>query len=96
MKRLKSLVLRHVSTFDSYCTTPSCFTQILVINPAARNACITGDLPTAIQLFTQQIDADPNNFESYANRSFAMARRAAWNGALQDATKVRHTDPSPT
>jgi WD40 repeat protein len=68
--------------------------KILVINPAARNACITGDLPTAIQLFTQQIDADPNNFESYANRSFAMARRAAWNDALQDATKSVSIEPS--
>ncbi|KAG2033399.1 WD40-repeat-containing domain protein [Suillus americanus] len=73
---------------------PEGLSLILVINPAARNACITGDLPTAIQLFTQQIDADPNNFDSYANRSFIMARQFAWNDALQDATKSVSIEPS--
>ncbi|KAG1789530.1 WD40-repeat-containing domain protein [Suillus plorans] len=68
--------------------------KILVINAAARNACITGDLPAAIQLFTQQIDADPNNFDSYANRSFVMARQLAWKDALQDATKSVSIEPS--
>jgi hypothetical protein len=64
------------------------------MNAAARNACITGDLPTAIQLFTQQIDADPNDFDSYAKRSFVMARQFAWNDALQDATKVGYANLS--
>ncbi|KAG1806784.1 uncharacterized protein HD556DRAFT_342280 [Suillus plorans] len=68
--------------------------QILVMNAAARNACITGDLPTTTQLFTHQIDADPNNFDFYANRSFVMARQLAWNDALQDATKSVSIEPS--
>jgi len=66
------------------------------MNATARNACIAGDLPTAIQFFTQQIDADPDDFDSYAGRSFVMARQFAWNDALQDATKVRYADPSRT
>lgn len=62
--------------------------QILVMNAAVRNACMTRDLPTTTQLFTHQIDADPNNFDFYASRSFDMARQLAWNDALQDATKA--------
>lgn len=68
--------------------------KILVMNATARNACITGDLPTAIQFFTQQIDADPGDFDSYAKRSFVMARQFAWDDALQDATKSVSIEPS--
>jgi hypothetical protein len=65
--------------------------QILAINATARNACITGDLPTADRLFTQEINADNNNYNSYANRSFVMARKADWDHALDDALKVRYS-----
>jgi hypothetical protein len=62
--------------------------QILAINTTARNACVTGDLTIATKLLTQDIDADSNDYDSYANRSFVMARKADWDRALDDAQKV--------
>jgi hypothetical protein len=62
--------------------------QILAINTTACNACVTGDLTTATKLLTQDIDADSNDYDSYANRSFVMARKADWDRALDDAQKV--------
>ncbi|KAG2144578.1 hypothetical protein DEU56DRAFT_910509 [Suillus clintonianus] len=56
--------------------------QILVINANLRNACIAGDLSTADLLLTQNINADGNNYTSYANRSFVMERRHDWDNAL--------------
>jgi hypothetical protein len=67
--------------------------QILTIDTPARNACIAGDLFTAEKLLTQQINANTNKYASYANRSFVMARKRHWDHALQDAIKVRCTDP---
>jgi len=60
----------------------------------ARDACITGDLATAEELLSQEIDADADNYNSYANRSFVLARKRNWDHALHDALKVRHTVPS--
>jgi len=71
------------------------FMQILVINTTVRNACMSGDLlATAEELLTQDIDANPDNYNSYANRAIVLARIAKWDHALQDADKVRCTDPS--
>lgn len=63
--------------------------QMLTINTMARNACITGDLSKAEELLTREIDAVVNNYKSYANRSFVMARKHSWDQALHDASKVR-------
>ncbi|KAG2339171.1 TPR-like protein [Suillus weaverae] len=68
--------------------------QILTINTTARDACITGDLATADRLLTQEIDADSNDYNSYANRSFVMARTADWDRALDDAIKSINIEPS--
>jgi hypothetical protein len=68
--------------------------QILAIDTPARNACIAGDLSTAEKILTQEINANANEYASYANRSFVMARKHQWDHALQDAIKVRYTDPS--
>ena len=68
--------------------------QILAINTITRNACLAGNLPTAEQLLTREIDVAPKNYGSYANRSFIMARKSDWDRALDDALKVRYTDPS--
>jgi hypothetical protein len=65
--------------------------QVLAIN-SARDACITGDLPTAEELLTQEIRTDANNYTSYAHRSFIMARKHAWDHALEDAIKVNDID----
>jgi len=67
------------------------FMQILAINTTARTACIIGDLRTAEELLTQEIDLDKHNYNSYANRSFVMARKLDWNRALCDALEVRYT-----
>lgn len=64
--------------------------QILTISMAARDACITGDLSAADKLLTQEIDTDGSNHNSYANRSFVMARKLDWDRALHDALKVRY------
>ncbi|KAG2346036.1 HET-domain-containing protein [Suillus weaverae] len=68
--------------------------QILAINTTARNACITGDLATADRLLTQEINTDSNDYNSYANRSFVMARKADWDRALDDALKSIKIQPS--
>ncbi|KAG1789521.1 heterokaryon incompatibility protein-domain-containing protein [Suillus plorans] len=69
--------------------------QILAIT-TARNACMDGDLSTAEELLTQDIDTDPNNHTSYAHRSFIMARKHDWDRALQDAIKSISIEPSLT
>jgi len=61
------------------------------MSATVRSACITGDLPTAEELLTQEIGAGPHNYSSYANRSFIMARKGDWDQALHDAVKVRYT-----
>ncbi|KAG2337096.1 hypothetical protein BDR05DRAFT_970635 [Suillus weaverae] len=68
--------------------------EILTINTTARDACITGDLATADRLLTQEINTDSNDYNSYANRSFVMARKADWDRALDDALKSISIQPS--
>jgi hypothetical protein len=58
---------------------------------AALNACIIGDLTMAEDTLTQEISNDTDNYNSYANRSFVMARKSDWDRALHDALKVRYT-----
>jgi hypothetical protein len=67
--------------------------QILAIT-TAHDACITGDLPTVEELLTQEIHTDANDYTSYAHRSFVMARKHAWDHALEDAIKVNYIDSS--
>jgi len=87
---LKSLIPRHVTTFDSTNAIRAFFIpQILSINTTTHNACMTGDLTTAEQLLTRDINVDANNHTSHANRSFVMARKHDWDHALHDAIKVR-------
>ncbi|KAG1736630.1 uncharacterized protein EDB91DRAFT_1348004 [Suillus paluster] len=69
---------------------------ILSVNKTARDACIAGDMSTAEEVFTREIDADANNYTSYANRSFIMARKHAWDHALDDASKSVAIQPSLT
>jgi WD40 repeat protein len=68
--------------------------QILDINAAVRNACITGDLHTAKELLTKEIGADADNYNSYANRSIIMTRQLDWDHALHDAIKSVSIEPS--
>jgi len=57
-----------------------------------HNACISGDLPAAEELLTQEIEASGDHYRSYANRSVIMARQLDWDRAIHDANKVRCTD----
>ncbi|KAG2140532.1 uncharacterized protein EDB93DRAFT_1297267 [Suillus bovinus] len=59
-----------------------------------RDACITGDLIAAERLLTQEIADTSNDHNSYANRSFVMARKADWDRALDDALKSISIQPS--
>ncbi|KAG2130298.1 uncharacterized protein EDB93DRAFT_1255969 [Suillus bovinus] len=67
--------------------------KILAIT-TARDACLDGDLSTAEDRLTQDINTDANNHTSYAHRSFVMARRHNWDHALQDAIKSIIIQPS--
>jgi len=49
------------------------FMQVLSISTTTLNACITGNLPLAEDLLTQEIDGEADNYNSYANRAFVMA-----------------------
>ncbi|KAG0704041.1 hypothetical protein DFH29DRAFT_997923 [Suillus ampliporus] len=68
--------------------------DIFAINTTVRNASIAGDLHTAEDLLTQEIDTDDNNYASYANRSVVRARNSEWDNALQDADKSITIQPS--
>jgi WD40 repeat protein len=68
--------------------------HILTINMSAYDACISGDLLTAVKLLTQDISADGNDYNSYANRSFVRARNSDWDCALDDALKSISIQPS--
>jgi hypothetical protein len=48
------------------------------INAEVCNACITGDLHTAKEMLTKQIDADVNNYHSYANHSTVNRLHPLW------------------
>jgi hypothetical protein len=52
---------------------------------------LTKNLTTAQELLTQQINVDENNHNAYTNRSFILARKGHWNGALYDALRVRNS-----
>jgi hypothetical protein len=67
--------------------------QILAIT-TAQDAFITGDLPAAEELLAQDIHNDANDHTSYAHRSFIMARKHAWNHALDDAIRASYIDSS--
>ncbi|KAG2339568.1 hypothetical protein BDR05DRAFT_1003235 [Suillus weaverae] len=67
--------------------------EILAIT-TARDACIDGDLSTAEELLTQDINTDANNHISYAHRSSVMARKHDWDHALQDAINSIRIQPS--
>jgi hypothetical protein len=62
------------------------------MNTTVRDAFMSGDLSTAEELLKQEIDANDDNYRSYANRSVVMARKLNWDHALDDASKVRCTE----
>ncbi|KAG2345354.1 hypothetical protein BDR05DRAFT_133832 [Suillus weaverae] len=68
--------------------------KIVILNPAIRNACISGHLTIAEKLLTEEIHACSNSYNSYANRSFVMARKREWDHALHDAVKSIAIKPS--
>lgn len=70
--------------------------KILTITTSARNALILGELFTAEEILTQEIKAHPNDYTSYATRSFVMARKLNWANALQDANESIRINPSLT
>ncbi|KAG0705636.1 hypothetical protein DFH29DRAFT_996722 [Suillus ampliporus] len=91
----KLLIQRHVSILDFNITIRACFMlQILAINTATRNACVAGDLSTAEELLTREINTDANNYALYASRSFVMTRKHHWDHALRDAIKSVAIQPS--
>ena len=47
------------------------------------------DYDKAIELFTQALELDPNNFVLFSNRSAAKAGKRQYAAALEDAEQVR-------
>ncbi|KAG2362239.1 hypothetical protein BDR07DRAFT_1357912 [Suillus spraguei] len=72
---------------------PQCIHPKILVITTARIACMHGDLSTAEEILTQDINAN-NNHTSYAHRSFVMARQNDWDHALQDAIKSINIQPS--
>ncbi|KAG2354047.1 hypothetical protein BDR07DRAFT_638530 [Suillus spraguei] len=70
--------------------------KIISITTAVREALIMGDLLTAEELLTKDINTDSNNYTSYSQRSFIMYRQHKWDHALQDANKSISIQPSLT
>lgn len=68
--------------------------EVFAMNPRARDACIASKLPTAEKELNQEIDADANNYISYANRALIMARKSDWDRALLDSIKSVSIQPS--
>ncbi|KAG2352949.1 hypothetical protein BDR07DRAFT_1615330 [Suillus spraguei] len=66
------------------------------LSQQAHDACITADLSIAEESLTQDIHTDANDYTSYAHRSFILARKHAWNLALDDAIKSISIRPSLT
>ncbi|KAG2356768.1 hypothetical protein BDR07DRAFT_1491520 [Suillus spraguei] len=88
-------IQRQVSILDSLNAIRASFVQILAIT-AAHDACITGDLSIAEELLAQDIHANNNDYTSYSHRSFILARKHAWDLALDDAIKSTNIQPSLT
>jgi Tfp pilus assembly protein PilF len=62
------------------------------MNMMVLNSYMTGELHTAEEMLTQEIDIDGSNYNSYANRSLLMARKGDWDNALHDALRVRYSE----
>lgn len=56
---------------------------IFAIITTTCNACIAGDLSTAEQLLTRDIDGDLDSHTLYADHSIVMGRKPCWDHALQ-------------
>ncbi|KAG2337996.1 hypothetical protein BDR05DRAFT_952268 [Suillus weaverae] len=57
------------------------------MSTTARTACLTADLSTAVDIFTEEITADSSNYVCYGNRSIVLARQCQWDAALEDANQ---------
>ncbi|KAG2117045.1 uncharacterized protein F5147DRAFT_768429 [Suillus discolor] len=90
---IKSHYSSETHAASSILSFPSSFDN-LPMNPTVRNACIIGDLHTAEEILTQEIDTDGDKCDSYASRSVVMARNSNWDQALRDAVNSIDIQPS--
>ncbi|KAG2337993.1 hypothetical protein BDR05DRAFT_1004611 [Suillus weaverae] len=60
---------------------------ILTMSAAARTACTTGNLSTAVEICTRDITANSSNYVCYGNRSIILAHQCQWDAALEDANQ---------
>ncbi|XP_041083692.1 tetratricopeptide repeat protein 28-like isoform X1 [Polyodon spathula] len=59
----------------------------------SNQACQKGDFHTAIRLYTEALEADPQNCILYSNRSAAYMKIQDYERALEDAIKARLLNP---
>ncbi|RXM95856.1 Tetratricopeptide repeat protein 28 [Acipenser ruthenus] len=59
----------------------------------SNQACQKGDFHTAIRLYTEALEADPQNCILYSNRSAAYMKIQEYEWALEDAIKARLLNP---
>ena len=63
--------------------------QANILKDQGNKAFAAKDYDKAIDLFSQAIAIDPQNFVLYSNRSAAKAGKKQWYPALEDAEQVR-------
>ncbi|KAI1303152.1 Tetratricopeptide repeat protein 28 [Halotydeus destructor] len=59
----------------------------------ATQRCKAQDFETAVKLYTDALNVDPNNHVVYSNRSAAHCKLEQYNRALQDAIRARELNP---
>jgi len=63
--------------------------QANALKAEANKAFSAKDYPTATRLYSEAIALDPSNHVLYSNRSASKAGAKDYQGALEDAEKVR-------
>ncbi|KAG8012154.1 Tetratricopeptide repeat protein 28, partial [Nibea albiflora] len=59
----------------------------------SNEACQRGDFHAAVQLYTNALEADPQNCILYSNRSAALLKLGQHQAALDDAEKACELNP---
>jgi Flp pilus assembly protein TadD len=81
---------RRRSTVDRVETTWEWTTTMAdALKAEGNKAFAAKDYDRAIDLFSNALDLDQNNFVLWSNRSAAKAGNRDWDGALADAEQVR-------
>uniref|UniRef100_A0A673C6G1 Tetratricopeptide repeat domain 28 n=1 Tax=Sphaeramia orbicularis TaxID=375764 RepID=A0A673C6G1_9TELE len=59
----------------------------------SNEACLRGDFQAAVRLYSDTLQADPQNCILYSNRSAALLKLGQYQAALDDAEKACELNP---